>query len=144
MTETVFGEPDATRTWQLRPSAYALLLDRNGLLAVVQAPDGYFLPGGGIESGEDGEAAVLREIEEETGQDAHVLWQLAEADQYVPAAEAQGWLKRSQFFLAELFPRPGATGEFPVLWLSPEQAAARLTYPSHRWMVERFQPYLKA
>lgn len=137
--ETRFGIQQPDQEYRLRPSAYALLLDEQGLLAVVQAPDGYFLPGGGIEAGESASEAVLREISEETGQGAHLLWHLAEADQYIGVL-----LKRSSFYLAELDPNPDSHGEFTVHWLAPEQARSRLTYESHRWVVERFAPYLAA
>ncbi|PKL76742.1 MAG: hypothetical protein CVV27_08735 [Candidatus Melainabacteria bacterium HGW-Melainabacteria-1] len=138
--ETSFGTCEPDRDYQLRPSVYALLLDQMGHLAVVEAGEGhYFLPGGGIEAGESASEAVLREISEETGQGAHLLWHLAEADQYIGP-----WLKRSSFYLAELDPEPGAQGEYTVHWLSPEQAQTRLSYESHRWMVERFAVYLKA
>lgn len=137
--ETFFGIQEPQREYKLRPSAYALLLDEAGYLAVVEAPDGFFLPGGGIESGESAQDAVLREIGEETGQGAHLLWHLAEADQYIDI-----WLKRSSFYLAELDPDPEGSGEYQVHWLAPEQAKIRLTYESHRWMVEKFAPYLKA
>lgn len=137
--QTSFGNQEPERQYQLRPSVYALLLDEQGCLAVVEAPEGFFLPGGGIEAGESAQEAVLREIGEETGQGAHLLWHLAEADQYIDT-----WLKRSSFYLAELDPEPEAQGEFLVHWLIPEQAQARLTYESHRWMVERFAPYLRA
>ncbi|MEZ0370147.1 MAG: NUDIX domain-containing protein [Candidatus Sericytochromatia bacterium] len=137
--QTTFGNEEPERQYTLRPSAYALLLDEQGCLAVVEAPDGYFLPGGGIESGESAQDAVLREISEETGQGAHVLWHLAEADQFIGE-----WLKRSSFYLAELDPEPESVGEYQVHWLIPEQAQTRLTYESHRWMVERFAPYLRA
>lgn len=137
--QTAFGDYRPDCQYQLRPSVYALLLDTAGCLAVVEAPGGYFLPGGGIEAGESAQDAVLREIGEETGQGAHLLWHLAEADQYI-----DDWLKRSSFYLAELDPEPDGRGEYRVHWLSPERAVGQLTYESHRWMVEHFAPYLKA
>lgn len=137
--QTRFGIQQPDQEYRLRPSAYALLLDEQGNLAVVEAPDGYFLPGGGIEAGESASEAVLREISEETGQGAHLLWLLAEADQYIDQL-----LKRSSFYLAEVDPDPKSRGEYTVYWLPPDQARQRLTYESHRWAVERFAPYLAA
>lgn len=56
----------------LRIGAYALCRDGGRLLCCRLAPDqpspgSWTLPGGGIEFGEHPEAAVLRELEEETG-----------------------------------------------------------------------------
>lgn len=138
-----FGKQQPDQVYTLRPSAYALLLDQKGHLAVVEAyANGFFLPGGGIEPNESIEAAILREISEETGHDAHLLWHLAEADQYIGS-----WLKRSSFYLAEVEPvaeQSEIIAEHAVHWLNPQQALQRLNYESHRWIVERFEPYLKA
>jgi len=49
-----------------RPSVYAIIIKDNKLLVSPQF-HGYDLPGGGIELGELPEAALLREIKEETG-----------------------------------------------------------------------------
>lgn len=140
-----FGAQDARREYSLRPSVYALLLDEQGLLAVVQTPNGAFLPGGGIEKGESASEALLREIREETGHDAHLLWELAEADQYVDSRRKfKGYLKRSLFFLAELDRVENAQPEFELLWLPPTQAQSTLLYESQKWVIKRFAPYLKA
>lgn len=49
-----------------RPSAYGIVIKNDELLLLKQT-NGYDLPGGGVELGEVPEAAVLREITEETG-----------------------------------------------------------------------------
>ena len=49
-----------------RPSAYAIVIKDNALLVSPQL-NGYDLPGGGIELGEMPEAAVIREVKDETG-----------------------------------------------------------------------------
>ena len=49
-----------------RPSAYGIVIKNDKLLLLKQT-NGYDLPGGGVELGEMPEAAVLREITEETG-----------------------------------------------------------------------------
>jgi 8-oxo-dGTP diphosphatase len=51
-------------TW--RPAAYAIIVHDNQLL-VMRERGGYHLPGGGINLGELPEAAVIREVKEETG-----------------------------------------------------------------------------
>lgn len=143
--QMAFGQQDKQRSYVMRPSAYALLLNEQGLIAVVKTPHGSFLPGGGIEKGEKPGEAVLREILEETGHDAHLLWELAEADQYVNSQRKfKGYLKRSHFYLAELDAREDAQPEFPVLWLAPNEAHNLLLYDSHKWVIKRFEPYLKA
>lgn len=55
-----------------RVAAYAVLTDaQDRVLLVKAAPEDsgrWFLPGGGVEFGEDPEAGLRREVEEETGQ----------------------------------------------------------------------------
>ncbi len=51
-----------------RPSVYALLENKGRILLVKNISNGkYWLPGGGVEVGEDFEFALRREVEEETG-----------------------------------------------------------------------------
>jgi 8-oxo-dGTP diphosphatase len=52
-----------------RPSAYGIVI-KDGYLLVAKQFGRYNLPGGGIDLGEMPEAAVVREIKEETGIDA--------------------------------------------------------------------------
>jgi 8-oxo-dGTP diphosphatase len=56
-----------------RVAAYALALDeRDRVLLVLAGPedsDRWFLPGGGVEFGEDPEVGLRREVMEETGQE---------------------------------------------------------------------------
>ena len=52
----------------LRPSVYALIRDHDRVLLVTNTTSqGYYLPGGGLESGESLEEALHREILEEAG-----------------------------------------------------------------------------
>jgi 8-oxo-dGTP diphosphatase len=51
-------------TW--RPSAYAIVTNNKKIL-VVKEPNGYHLPGGGVEVGEDPKDTAVRETNEETG-----------------------------------------------------------------------------
>ena len=54
--------------FRFRPSVYAIVMSEDKILLVKSRRTGkYMLPGGGVELGETNEAAVVREVQEETG-----------------------------------------------------------------------------
>lgn len=67
---------DADRT---RVAAYALCVDEGGRILLCRmaptiiAGEVWTLPGGGLHFGESPETAVLRELDEETGQDGEIV-----------------------------------------------------------------------
>lgn len=58
---------------QFRPAVYGLIIDQDRILLVnTIVSNRYSLPGGGVELGERMEAALQREVREETGLDVEV------------------------------------------------------------------------
>ena len=140
----IFGTLVVGRRYVVRPSAYALIENDLGQVAVVLTPQGYFLPGGGLESVESPEEAVDREVLEECGLRVRSASLIAEA---VPFAYSEGddtcYEKRCVFFRAivEETTTLQAETDHELLWLSPEVAAARMTHESHAWVLrEAAQP----
>lgn len=81
-----------------RPSAYAVLRRSDGALAVVRAPAGVFLPGGGLEPGEGVDEALHREVREECGLRVTLgAWRTRAVDQVDVPAEGQCVAKQSTF-----------------------------------------------
>jgi 8-oxo-dGTP diphosphatase len=118
--------------YQPRPSAYAVIRDGSGAVAVVFTPEGVFLPGGGIDPGETPAQAVAREGQEECGFALRVLEELGRAVQLVEK-EGRFLEKESVFFRAEVVGSAQQTElDHRTEWLQPEEAAAVLTYESHR------------
>ena len=62
-----FDRPDPRYRYTDRWGAYAFVLEPGRGLFLVETPDGWELPGGGIEAGESPVQALEREIWEETG-----------------------------------------------------------------------------
>lgn len=138
----IFGDRRPGTIYVDRPSAYAVMADEHGRLAVVRTERGrYFLPGGGIDPGESAEQALRREVWEECGRQVDELVWLCAADEYVEAPdEGLSFLKRGAFFLATLHATSIGVKETgsTLLWLSPAEAARQLAPLSHRWVVRQF------
>lgn len=64
------SSPSSAVIW--RPSVYGVVIKDNKLLVLPQDSKGYVLPGGGVEIDELSEAAVIREVKEETGIDVQI------------------------------------------------------------------------
>ena len=118
-----------------RPSVYGVVRDNAACVAIVEAPDGVFLPGGGIESGESPEQALVREAVEECGWAVSVGALLGQAIQYTAEFE-----KQCSFFamtLVETVGSPSEPGHRP-LWVPDGEACARLSHESHQWAIQEF------
>lgn len=70
--------------FRLRDAARAVVLDRDGLIALFHVTEkGYYkLPGGGVEDGEDKMTALARECKEEIGCEVEVVGELGIVVEY--------------------------------------------------------------
>jgi 8-oxo-dGTP diphosphatase len=135
----IFGVRLEGCRYTVRPSAYALLRDEDGSIAIVRAAKGWFLPGGGIEASETAEQAVERETREECGLVIELRRIIGTATEIVhsPAGNA-GVDKESVFIEAVVVGWTTPTEpDHELVWSSPADAIARLSHKSHRWAVQR-------
>lgn len=131
--------------YRVRPSAYAVVPDGRGAVAVLRTPLGWFLPGGGRDDGEAPADTVVREGVEEAGLRLAPERVLGEATEWLHAPgtagddDDAGWEKRSTFLVARVTGTGTAVEPDHVLeWISAAEAALVLTPPTHRWAVERW------
>jgi 8-oxo-dGTP diphosphatase len=138
----VFGtRPDET-TCVIRPSAYALVADEGGRVAVVRSRDGIFLPGGGIEAGETPEDAIQREALEECGLVLELGIAATRAVQFSYSASERTWFeKRSTFIDAAVAGTDPSRLEpgHELMWVDVETATRILSHESHARAVERWR-----
>ena len=134
-----FGERPIGVNCAPRPSAYALVQNDTGLLALVSTPDGVFLPGGGIDAGEWAELTAVRETREECAIDIRTTWAVGRATDVVYSPKEQTCFeKRSAFVAADLIGPVAQVPEHDVRWLPLDEAARAVTREGHAWAIRKW------
>jgi 8-oxo-dGTP diphosphatase len=137
----VFGRRTEGDPWVIRPSAYGLLQDRDGRVAIVRSVDGVYLPGGGIEEGETVPEALHREALEECGFLISLGAWAARAVQFAYSASEKSHFEKRCTFLEcaiEGIDRGGLHAGHEVLWVPTRSAASLLTHESHGWAIAQW------
>ena len=135
----VFGDQVPGRVYVPRPSAYAIIPDTEGRIAIVDTAEGVFLPGGGIDAGEWADLAAVREAREECAVDIRTTWLVGHATDLVSSVrKGQAFEKPSVFLAAELLAHLDTPREHRVEWLAPAEAERRVTRDGHRWALARW------
>jgi 8-oxo-dGTP diphosphatase len=121
-----------------RPGAYAIICGTRGKLAFVRGEAGrLFLPGGGVQPGEQPEDALLREIVEELGWRARLIDIVGRATQFL-AVEGEGCFAiRATYFRARLIAQATLRCEHEIVWLPAAIAATLLARESDAWAISR-------
>lgn len=135
----VFGARAEAERYTVRPSAYGLIDDGRGQLAVVRTSHGVFLPGGGIEEGEMPEQAVVREALEECALAVRAGdWAIYAVQFIYSESERTHFEKLSTFVDAtvEAVASSATEADHTLEWVSLEAASQILTPESHRWAVD--------
>jgi 8-oxo-dGTP diphosphatase len=141
----VFGLRPQLEDCVIRKSAYGLVPDDDGGLAVVRTSRGVYLPGGGLEAGETPEETVRREVLEECGLLIRPGACVARAIQFVYSEpERTHFEKRSIFIEGAIIGHgpPPLEKDHELVWLDAEQAAQSLSHQSHGWAVELWRKRL--
>ena len=135
-----FGQPLPGVNYVERPGAYGFLLNPAGELAVIETTFGYFLPGGGLDPGEDELDGLRREIDEEIGYELLTAKLVTRAGQYQWSQHYRAHFKKVGAFYEITARAPGIPRfqhEHWLRWWTVERAARDLTQEFQRWAVEQ-------
>ena len=134
-----FGAQPADASAIVRQSAYAVVTNGGGEIAIVDASEGVLLPGGGVDADESTESAVIREVAEECALRVDVTGELGQAIQFVTSQKKRATFeKRSRFVSAQVRASDARAPEHSTRWLAPEEALTSVTYESHAWAIRRW------
>jgi 8-oxo-dGTP diphosphatase len=123
-----------------RPGAYAIIHDESNAIALVGTPQGFLLPGGGVEPHEHIEEALQREIVEELGYRSTIGEKLCTAVQYLYSEVDHGYFKKiGHFFRATLTVRVSDPTEMDheLVWCPPDEAVTMLAQEFQAWAVRQ-------
>lgn len=134
-----FGIKEEDVQYHDRPGAY-LIAVKNGCLAAVRTPKGYFLPGGGIDSGETCEQCIIRECMEEIGCPVEIDGFFCSAETYCHHSEL-GYFHPIQYYY---FGRIGKKTAEPLEtdhslhWVPEREIEWKLNIEQQIWAVKKY------
>jgi 8-oxo-dGTP pyrophosphatase MutT (NUDIX family) len=132
-----FGERPGEFTERI--CAYAIVLNDQKQLLVLKVRDVYHLPGGGVETGEDSQAAAIRETMEEAGCEITDLEFLGKANQYCLKPQLKNLNKLATFYIARMirfdFSKSIEADHTPY-WLPVEEFLYGPAREFHKWAVQ--------
>lgn len=106
-TKACFGTPLDNMAYRKRIAVYAVIFNgENNQVATIQNSKGYrFLPGGGIESGENHSECLTREVIEELGYEVEMGDYIGVAEQYCMSTTNEPILNIGHFYVCTLLNR---------------------------------------
>ena len=122
-----------------RRGVYAVIENTDKQIAVIETSNGYFLPGGGIDSGETEVDALKRELIEEIGYQILVIAEIGAAVEHIKASKDEKHYQiRSKFYQVQLESKigEGIEKDHRLVWLSQKDVFKLLTRQSQVWAVQ--------
>jgi 8-oxo-dGTP pyrophosphatase MutT (NUDIX family) len=105
-----------------------------GEVAVVKWKGSYFLPGGGMLSGETAGQTIQREVREELDCEVRLLHKIGDAVQFFRAQD-QYYRLEASFYAAEFVGEAGTAGEHQLYWLPQAEQTNAFYHQCHAWAV---------
>lgn len=134
------NRPEEGIDYVKRVGAYGLLEDEDGRLAVIKTSTGYFLPGGGLEEGEELQACLAREFIEEAAIKVSVGDKLSALSYFFYSTtmhihmESEGHFYRCKFVDAL---DTGCEEDHQLVWLELKEAVKKLFLANQKEAVKQ-------
>jgi 8-oxo-dGTP diphosphatase len=138
MTMKEFGEKVEGVQYSRRPGCYGVVI-KGGAVGVIKPDDydTYFLPGGGIDEGENERETLRREALEEIGREIEIFEKLGEAEEYVfSKAEKKYIVKECHFYRFSLRNESKTESKYELLWIRGNELE-KMHFESYRWIAEK-------
>jgi 8-oxo-dGTP diphosphatase len=135
------NRPEEGIDYMKRVGAYGLLEDEDGRLAVIKTSTGYFLPGGGLEEGEELQACLVREFVEEAAIKVRIEDKLSVLSYFFYSTtmhihmESVGHFYRCKF---EEALDTGCEEDHQLVWLELKEASKKLFLENQKEAVKQF------
>jgi 8-oxo-dGTP diphosphatase len=134
-----FGEKKKNVSYRRREAVYAVVIDENKNIAIMVQNEKGFLPGGGIETGEDHEVCLKRECIEETGYTFKMEHFLGHAKQYFRTRQGEHLMNDGYFYTGTFgeYANEPLDQDHELVWVNIDQAEELLFHSSHVWAVKK-------
>ncbi|MCR2823628.1 NUDIX hydrolase [Lederbergia panacisoli] len=136
----VFGEKIDGYDYPIRKGVYAICFNStmDKVLTVRNSKGDYFLPGGGIENGEDNVSCLEREMLEETGFKIAIGPYIGNAMKYFKSTKDEPLLNNGYFYLIVLSDKVQEPIEEDhyISWIDMVNAEQLLIHEHHYWAIK--------
>lgn len=133
----VFGEKLSGVEYGEKIGVYGITVDYKGKIAIIKNLTGYFLPGGGLEKGENHEECLKREFIEETGYEIEIESYIGTASLYHMTKTGEYKKGIGHFYRVNLKADTGNKIEedHELLWFEPNESVKCLFLEHQAWAV---------
>ncbi len=123
-----------------RVGAYLLPI-KDGKIAVIKTPKGYFFIGGGKDETESDEECIKRECLEEIGYEVSIAEKICSAEAYIIHSEIGGFHPIQAYYSGELKAKitEPTESDHALFWISVEQLKGKMFAEMQNWALEQIE-----